>query len=274
MGSGTSRHGLKRSSILASALLAAQFLGAQGPSPDEALKKLSSAEPHFARGLKAFQAGRLEDAEAALSECVGIMPGHAFAHYYLANLAYVRGDQERALGCMERAMESYDPMQELGDHAARTKLKRIGSYELMLANQWDITTSCRESRELEAIDDQLTDAKSKLELAARKAAGARTAQKAHYLYFFGNILFRLERYDEALRKYEEAIGLNPRHADAYNNAAAVRYLAGDHPRALELLERAAARGLEDNINLNAPVVVTSSTRTTTFPLTSSGRRTA
>jgi len=65
----------------------------------------------------------------------------------------------------------------------------------------------------------------------------------------GNIYFQLQRYVEAEKKYEESIALNPRHASAYNNAAAIFYMAGDHRAALAFLERAEKNGLEDNLNL-------------------------
>ena len=199
--------------------------------------------------MKAFEEGRFEDATAAFEKCVQSMPRHAYAHYYLANLAYIKADFERALTDMERSLGDFDFMEELGEHAARLKLKKIDSYEQMLAAEWDNTNSCRESRELEAIDGQLTDEKGRLELAARKAREARIKQKAHYLYFLGNILFQLKRFPEASRRYGEAIELDPRHADAYNNLAAISYLAGDHAAAGGHLAQAEARGLGDNINL-------------------------
>lgn len=218
-------------------------------SLDEAWEKLKSAERPFTQGMKAFQEGRFEDATAAFEKCVQSMPRHAYAHYYLANLAYIKADFERALTDMERSIGDFDFMEELGEHAARLKLKKIDSYEQMVAAEWDNTNSCRESRELEAIDGQLADEKGRLELAARKAREARIKQKAHYLYFLGNILFQLKRFPEASRRYGEAIELDPRHADAYNNLAAISYLAGDHAGAGGHLAQAEARGLGDNINL-------------------------
>jgi len=223
--------------------------GQPAQSLDEAWERLKSAERPFTQGIKAFQEGRFEDASAAFEKCVEAMPRHAFARYYLANLAYMRADYDRALTAMELALRDLDFMEELGDHAAKLKLKKIDSYEQMLAAEWDNTNSCRESRELEAIEDQLTDEKSRLDLVARKQGEARIRQKAHYLYFLGNILFQLRRFPEASRRYGEAIELDPLHADAYNNLAAISYLAGDHAAASSYLERAEARGLEDNINL-------------------------
>lgn len=223
--------------------------GQSAPALDEAWKALQSAERPFSKGIEAFGEGRYEDAAPLFEECVRKMPRHAYARYYLANLAYIKADYERALVEMERSLENFDFMAELGDHAVKLKLKKIESYEQMVVDEWDNTNSCRESRELEAIDDQLTEEKSRVELAARKRGEARLRQKAHFAYFLGNVLFQLQRRPEAAERYRQAIDLDPRHADAFNNLAAIAYLAGDFAAAGDCLERAEARGLEDNVNL-------------------------
>ena len=230
-------------------LLLTPLLGRQRPSLDDAWEQLKSADVRFSQGMKAFRAGRNGDAQTAFEKCVEKMPRHAYAQYYLANLAYIRGDFPRALAGMDRSLGNFDFMLELDEYAGRLKLKKIGSYQQILETEWESTTSCRTSRELEAIDGQLSDEQSRLELAAGKEREFRVRQKAHYLYFLGNIFFQLKRFPEASQSYQEAIALNPKHADAYNNAAAIFYMAGVHESALDLLERAEERGLEDNINL-------------------------
>lgn len=223
--------------------------GQSTPSLDEAWKALQAVERPFSKGIEAFGEGRYEEAASNFEKCVEILPQHAYARYYLANLAYIKADHGRALAEMERSLGDLDFMAELGEHAVKLKLKKIDSYERMAAAEWDNTLNCRESRELEAIDDQLTDERSRLELAARKRDEARLRRKAHFTYFLGNIHFQLQRMPEAARRYQEAIELDPRHADAHNNLAAIAYLARDFAAAAGLLEQAEARGLEDNVNL-------------------------
>jgi len=227
----------------------------QGQTIEEAWAQLETAEAHFAHGMKAFKEGRNGDASAAFEKCVQKMPRHAYAHYYLANLAYVRADYRQALVHMEQALGQFDLMQELSAHAAKLKRNKIDSYQQMLDTEWESTTSCRTSRQLESLSGQLFDERSGLDLLAQKERDVRAKQKAHYLYFLGNIFFQLKQFPESLKKYEEAIGLNPRHADAYNNAAAIVYMAGEYGPAQALLERAEKQGLEDNINLKLKYLV-------------------
>jgi len=245
-------HGMTRR-FAVPGLLILLFIGSVRAQTTKSLEaawdELEAAGPLYSRGLEAFRAGRYDQAAAAFEKSVQAMPRHAFALYYLANLAYIRAEYAAALPLMERSLADFEFMRELGEYAGRLKLKKIDSYQQILEAEWDNTTSCRTSRELEAVDDQLSDERSKLDLAARKDREATVRQKAHYVYFLGNIHFQLKQFPEALQRYREALDLDPRHADATNNAAAILYMAGDHRSARDLLERAEGQGLEDNLNL-------------------------
>jgi glyoxylase-like metal-dependent hydrolase (beta-lactamase superfamily II) len=140
-------------------------------------------------------------------------------------------------------------MQQLDDQRVKMKNRTIDSYQQMLETEWENTTSCRTAREIESLAGELFDEQARSDLYAKNQQNLRARQKAHYLYFLGNVLFQLKRLSEASQKYQEAIELNPRHASAYNNAAAIAYMAGEFDAALAYLERADERGLEDNLNL-------------------------
>lgn len=235
--------------LIAFVLTGALLVRAEDPAVKEAFDRLPAAEKYYRTGLKEFTAGRYPEAVAAMEKCAGEMPRHAYASYYLANIAYIRGDLEKALAYMERALRDLPFMQELNAFAVERKSRSIESYQQMLDTEWENTTSCRQSREIEALTDELDTRKTKMELAAEREKAARAMQEAHYRYFLGNIHFQAKRLADAARLYAEAIALNPRHVDAYNNAAAIRYLAGDQAGALDLLERAEREGLGDNLNL-------------------------
>ncbi|MBN2264248.1 MAG: MBL fold metallo-hydrolase [Candidatus Aminicenantes bacterium] len=216
---------------------------------DEALKRLPAAERHYADGLKAYRAGDYESAAAAFGKSVRELPGHAYARYYLANILYIGGDYEGALAQMEEALVRLPFMEELNAYAFKKRSRTIDSYQHMLNAANENITNCRQSRELESMVGELTDKENRMALQAGAELVRRSRQKAHYHYFLGNILFQLKRFGEAEGRYLEAIELDPGHVNAYNNAAAVAFLAGKPLEALGLLEKAEAQGLEDNLNL-------------------------
>lgn len=245
---------------IAALILSILFVGSLSGTDDQALReawdRLPAAERAFQAGLKHFQSRKPDAAAREFEKCLRELPRHAFAGYYLANIAYIAGDFGRARELMTRAVADLDFMEALNDYALTLKNKTYDSYTRMIAEEWDSTSSCRTHRELDSLYIQVTDKKSKeeLRLAARQAA--RERQKAHYHYFLGNVLFQLQRFDEAAAAYERAIGLDARHASAYNNLAAIFYMAGDAAKALGTLEKAEGHGLEDNLNLKLKHLVT------------------
>lgn len=231
------------------AFLAGALSGRDEKAVREAWERLPAAERAFQAGLKKFQSGHSETAVKEFERCLGEVPEHAFARYYLANLAYIANDMPKALDLMTRAIDDLDFMEALNDYALAQKSKVFDSYARMMVQEWDSTSSCRTHRELELLYGELTDARSKQEIQRAAQLAARSRQRAHYHYFMGNVLFQLHRFDEAAAAYERAVGLDPRHASASNNLAAIFYAAGDAGRALTILEKAESQGLEDNLNL-------------------------
>lgn len=230
-------------------LLAAGPLRGRDDNPlEDAWKRLRSATPLFSKGVKDFDEGRHERASAAFMKCLAAMPEHAPARYYLANLSYIGGDFAQALAHMEEALTALPLMFELQDYAISVKRQGLDA-TLQALNADPEHRICRELREIESIADEIDTRKNALEAQAENKRADRRRQTAHYLYFAGNVLFRLQRPADAYEKYQKAIALDPRHVSAYNNAAAILYMAGDAPAALALFRKAENEGLEDNLNL-------------------------
>jgi glyoxylase-like metal-dependent hydrolase (beta-lactamase superfamily II) len=177
------------------------------------------------------------------------MPRHVYAHYYLANLFYIQKNFQKSLHHMEQAVGQFDFMKDLSDYADQQEGKKIDSFQRMMETEWDSTSSCRELRRLETLSAEIAHDLTEKELLAQQRKRIQDQQKAHYLYFFGNVFFQLQRFPEAAQKYKEAIEINPRHASAYNNLTAIFYLNKEFPAAMACLERAEQQGLEDNLNM-------------------------
>jgi hydroxyacylglutathione hydrolase len=216
---------------------------------DETLKRLVSSNDSYARGLEEYRMGQFEKAGSAFESCLKKFPEHAYAHYYLANIHFIRKDFASALGQMELALAQFDAMKELGARADERKIKQRDSIRGTLEEMADSSPSCRDSRSIEMVQ-QLLDVE---EFNAEKAAVHReemfARMKAHYVYFLGNVLFQLQRFPDAFRRYEEAIRLDPRHADAYNNLIAICYLVREYATAKAFLDKAEEQGLDESLNL-------------------------
>jgi glyoxylase-like metal-dependent hydrolase (beta-lactamase superfamily II) len=140
-------------------------------------------------------------------------------------------------------------MKALSARAEDRKTKQHDAIKLALDEMADSTTSCRDSRSIEMVQQQLDVEEFNAEKAAAHREEMFGRMKAHYVYFLGNILFQLQRVPEAFRRYEEAVRLDPRHADAYNNLIAICYLVREFATAKAFLDKAEEQGLDESLNL-------------------------
>lgn len=216
---------------------------------EEAMKQFKSSQPLYLKGVEKYEKGDEEEASDVFQKCVQKMPRHAYAHYYLANLFYIAQDFSDSLTHMEKALANIDYMQELCAYADDQKSLKIESLKGTLEDMWNSTNSCRDSRAIEMAFDQVDKEESDMEISTRQRQKAMERMKAHYLYFCGNILLQLHRYNDSLLRYQEAIRLNPKHADAYNNIIAILYIAKEYEKALQFWEEAENQGLDEQLHL-------------------------
>ena len=222
---------------------------------NEAVKQLKASSQLYRQGLESFNQGDKNKAIDLFLKCVEKMPRHAYALYYLANLSYMKQDFDQALVYMHNAVNDVEYIQELSDYIDQKKIEQIDVFRETLEDMWDSTNSCRDSRAIEFAQLHADKGESDIELTSHKRKMMMERLKAHYLYFYGNILFQLKRVPEAFKEYQEAVKLNPQHASAYNNLAAICYLAEKYPAALSILEEAEKHGLEEQINLKLKEMV-------------------
>ena len=225
------------------------LLGRNQSAVDEDLQLFQASNALYVRGVKAFERNEAGAAVAALEECLRVLPRHSFARYYLANILYIQKDFQGALGHMEASLADYDGIAELWAKADRSKLENMEGMLRSLQSFADTSGSCRDARSVELYGRQVVDEASRLQDAAKQRLKELERTKGHYSYFCGNILFQLQRYQDARVRYEEALRIDPGHANAYNNLAALFYLFKLYPAAIETLDRAEANGLDDLLNL-------------------------
>jgi len=222
----------------------------------EALAKFKSTFSSFEEGRKLFTRG---DAAAGAVRCFEIctrsLPRHIYAHYYLANILYLQQDYSEALRAIEKAEDSIDFMTAMDAFAQREKTKEFGKIRKSIDDYYDSTSSCRERRELELMSDQVGDEQDKAEMRAAREKLRWRKLRSHYAYFHGNILFQLKEYDRADERYRKAIREDSQNGYAYNNIAAIHYLARRFEEAERFLREAEEAGVDDLINLKLKKLV-------------------
>lgn len=243
-------------------LLAVPGRGRTGETADrekelsEALAKFQAAKSRFAKGRELFATGALAMAAREFEACIKTFPEHVYAFYYLANIHYVGQDYPQALASIENAERHLDFVTAMDVYARQKKIQDMEEAKDLLEAQNEARTSCRESRTLEQLVLDVETEEAKALRRAERDKQLLLRQASHYAYFHGNVLFQLKKFDEAFQNYNRALQADPQNGDAYNNAAAILFLAGRPQEADRMLHKAVAAGVEDRINLKLKKLVT------------------
>ncbi len=215
----------------------------------QALKKFKDNLSSFDKGRELYANGDLAGAARSFQRCVQALPEHIYAHYYLANILYIRQDYDGSLSSIEKAEGAIEFMIAVDAFARREKIKALSDAKKAIADYWDTTSSCRESRELEKIYGRVEDEEKSAEMQDSLEELRWRVLKSEYAYFHGNVLFQLKEYDLAAERYQRAIRENPQNGNAYNNLAAIQYFGRRFVEAERLFRMAEEAGVGDMINL-------------------------
>ena len=193
------RHGLRWAALVipVGALCAAQLGGRVVPALErtakvaEVLPRDPQAQFNYGRSL--HEAGRIEEAIAKYEFAIANKPGFAEAEFYLGGAWHNRQDFDRALKHFERSFQ-LDP--------------KNGKYEIYLAETLVIKGRRQEAR---AHYEHSLSLNSDLQIAHKELA---------------DLLRENGEYDAAINHYEMALRIQPDFAEAKENLAFARALAG------------------------------------------------
>jgi tetratricopeptide (TPR) repeat protein len=192
----------------------------------ETLRSYELAGQMFEKGKQLFTGEEFDQAEATLSQCVDIFPRYTEAHYYLARLYYRTGDFNRACVHIKKALTDAGFMVSLlaviqEDYLNRLKGERE-KLQAKLNDAFEQVEVDRLKKNITVIDEWLKEPPPKLEKITE-----------NYLYWLGNILLKMQKYNDAREQYLETIRLNPANGDAYVGLAVVSTLLRKYEKAKE-----------------------------------------
>lgn len=194
-------------------------------------EKFKIADAIFFKGKEYFLKGNYKKAEKELKKCIETMPEHVEAHFYLSHVLYKKEDFQKALEHIEKAKANFELMADLFTYAhhqyilqLREQVDTIDSQISDLQDKLFGTTDADTKRNFEAQISSLEQKKGTIRSRLTEPVSPSESIPADYFYFHGNILFRLNKHQEAFREYFEAIKKNPQHGNAYNNLANLYFM--------------------------------------------------
>jgi len=215
-------------------------------------EKYRAVNKSFEKGKKFYEGGNLVKARKEFQVVVERMAEHADAYFFLSQISYKEGKIDESLEEIQQAKDNYKFIIKM----------KINMHQIMLnqlrEQQDDIEERLNAMREAAAA--ATGPQKSKLAAEVTKLEGKKNTivnrlnepvpeaeeTPAVYFYFHGNVFVKQKKYQEAHDQYMEAVRINPKHGDAYNNLASLYYMVKKYSQAMEYLKLAEESGAEVN----------------------------
>ena len=219
-------------------------------------QKYKIANAFYEKGKENFLKGKDDKAEEELKKALETLPEHADASFFMAQIASKKGNFEEALEYITTAKENYKFIMKMKMNTEQQYMlqlqeqrQKAQEYILQLKEALSHTTDVQEQEQLrnsiskKESEISIIDGRLRKPVPEMKEA---EAIPADYSYIHGNILFKMKKYEDAFKQYEETIRLNPSHGNAYNNLANLYYMAKQYQKSLDYLNMAEEHGATVN----------------------------
>jgi pentatricopeptide repeat protein len=224
------------------------------------IEKFKASNSKLEQGKALFAKGKYGQAEKKFRECLNMFPKNADANYFMAQILLKKNDLEKALESIEAAKTYFSELSKLYSYTHQDMLNKLREQKQQLeetnrqieANLAVLQSGQRSEQTQAAISNAQGDIQQNKNLIVQidsqlnKPVPMVMETPAGYFNIHGNILFKLKNYQGAAEQYLETIKREPRHELAYNNLAAVYFIAKQYDKALAVLQQAEAKGIKVN----------------------------
>jgi tetratricopeptide (TPR) repeat protein len=233
-----------------------------GLNEKEFVDKWKRSNPHFLKGKGHFTKKKFDKAEEEFKACLEVLPDHADALYFLAQVDSQKGDFPRALADIEKAEAAFAVISKFTAFIDAQRLDSLRDEQMTLNQQvstlQDAYNRTTDNSQKQQLMQSISNLKSQLfaitsRLQEQPVPGG-IAFPADYSYIHGNILFKMNRFQDAHDQYLKTLEADSAHIGAYNNLVNMYYMAKDYEGALKYIETAEANGVEVNPKLKEAVL--------------------
>lgn len=227
----------------------------------ELYEKYKMSIKNFEAGKRQFNKGDYKKAEKELKKCLEVFPKHYQAHFLLSQIFYRKEDFPKALEHIEEAKANIKFMNRMYSFAYEDYTKKLreqrdecktklSQYKGSLSTTTDEAQKMRLEQAIDSLENEVRTIDSRLTEPLPQVEQI----PADYYYIHGNIFFKLKKIQEAYGEYLQAIEIDPKHGNAYNNLANLYYMAKQYQKALECLNQAEASGVKINTEFKKAIL--------------------
>lgn len=217
------------------------------------IKDLKSANKFFEKGKKQFYKKSYKKAENNFKKCIEIFSNHSNAYFYLSKIYYHNGNLQGALDYIVKAKSTYKDFVKAVFTSNRKNLDILRGNMKELRNRSNYASTDEGRNQMRTA---MNKTREKMDSMQRKLKDSQIVMKnlkAELFYFHGNVYFKLKKFQETLNEYIEAIRINPKHNQAYNNLISIFYMGKQYKRASEYLKLAESNDVKVNPKLKDAV---------------------
>lgn len=217
------------------------------------IQKYKMSTQYFEKGKSLFKKEKFKKAEKAFQECIKIFPQHNEAHFLLSHIYYKNKDLNNALHHIEKAKEYFKftiKMHALGyqEYLKRLQDERFSLQEEMFKYQAALPNATTPERKsiIQSAISQIKQRISRVDSKLSNPIPPVSKMPADYFYYHGNIFFKLKKFQQSHNQYFEALKIDPKHGNSYNNLANLYYMGKKYQKAFEYLKQAEINGVKIN----------------------------
>jgi tetratricopeptide (TPR) repeat protein len=235
-------------------------------SPEVGYEKYVTTKDLMKKGVLLLNERKLNDAKATFEQCLKQVPDHYEARFFLGALAYENRDYAAALEHIQTAIQSLENLGKAYDRQSLENQKRIAAareavqlaLDTMMIRSGGGSGGCNASI--------VSEDRMALQELDQAAASPFSGEKAFgipavFYCLKGNCLLRLRRNADSREQYEKAVLVDPKYTEAWNNLAYLWFADHDPDQALEILQRAGAKGVTINPALKQTILDAAKTNT-------------
>jgi len=214
------------------------------------LNDFKLAKRHHYAGEQQFIKGKLGGAEKSFKKCLKIFPKYSSADYYLAKICYQKVDYKQALLHIGAAERNFRYMDNLAVDAQLQFFKRLREERENLQNVLDDPMQKLTPQLIREMEKKMLQIDDHL----RNPVPSAQHMPAVYHYVHGNVFFKIKKLKESHDQYLEALKLDPRHTNSYNNLISLFHMVKQYPKAVDYIKQAEANGVTINPKLKDAVL--------------------
>jgi len=208
--------------------------------------KIMLAKGRFEKGMKFLEEGKEAEGKMELDEALKLFPDYADAEIQLGNLSMRRRNYSEGLAHYLQAEAALSHLQGIARLREVERRKRIQESIDVVQERIEGLRHSNRAGDSAGIGQEMVKLEKLRQEQTKVLPPEGNPFPAELHFLTGNARMNLEKYDEAIQDYGQALALRPNYGEVHNNLAVIYLYRKDYARAWDHLHSAEKAGVRIN----------------------------